>query len=98
MASASITVLKYTGTVCANAHRRASPRPMRVLCGSSNEVGIKAWKEVVCEPEDRKRDGKATLDLCSEPSLGEPRATAVFALATPKSPIDRGGRWQLQLY
>jgi hypothetical protein len=24
--------------------------------------------------------------------------TAVFALATPKSPIDRGGRWQLQLY
>jgi hypothetical protein len=22
--------------------------------------------------------------------------TAVFALATPKSPIDRGGRWQLQ--
>jgi hypothetical protein len=22
----------------------------------------------------------------------------VFALATPKSPIDRGGRWQLQLY
>jgi hypothetical protein len=23
--------------------------------------------------------------------------TAVFALATPKSPIDRGGRWQLQL-
>jgi hypothetical protein len=24
--------------------------------------------------------------------------TAVFALATPKSPIGRGGRWQLQLY
>jgi hypothetical protein len=24
--------------------------------------------------------------------------TAVFALATPKSPIDRGGRWQIQLY
>jgi hypothetical protein len=24
--------------------------------------------------------------------------TAVFALATPKSPIDRGGRWQLQFY
>jgi hypothetical protein len=24
--------------------------------------------------------------------------TTVFALATPKSPIDRGGRWQLQLY
>jgi hypothetical protein len=24
--------------------------------------------------------------------------TAVFALATPKSPIDRGGRWQLPFH
>jgi hypothetical protein len=66
MATASITVLKYTG---ANAQCRASPRPMRVLCGSSNEAGIKAWKEVVCEPEDRKRDGKAMSDMHNEPSL-----------------------------
>jgi hypothetical protein len=25
------------------------------------------------------------------------KPTAVFALATPKSPIDRGGKWQLHL-
>jgi hypothetical protein len=37
--------------------------------------------------------------LCSSSSrkVSGLTPTAVFALATPKSPIDRGGRWQLQL-
>jgi hypothetical protein len=69
MTSTSITVQRYTGAVCTNTWYRASPSPLRVLCGSSNEDGIRAWKEMVCEAEGSKRAGKAMLDIENEPSL-----------------------------
>jgi hypothetical protein len=38
--------------------------------------------------------------LCrsSSRNVSGPTPTAVFALATPKSPMDRGGNWQLHLF
>jgi hypothetical protein len=49
-------------------------------------------------PGSRAGLGGCTIEgLCSRKVSGL-TPTAVFALATPKSPIDRGGRWQLQFY
>jgi hypothetical protein len=41
---------------------------------------------------------EAHTEYCSSRKVSGLTQTAVFALATPKSPIDRGGRWQLQFY
>jgi hypothetical protein len=66
-------------------------------CCQGLDVTRKAMP-VYGDPFKATRVHKACGSSSSSRKVSGLKPTAMFALATPKSPIDRGGRWQLQFH